>query len=111
MDQAGLQAIVCSCLEDSGKEPFEKPSRPSGQLALRQRMQPHDFHTSGERVGEPGKEQHIGRPGEDETPRRTAAVHRRLDGGEESRRALDLVQDRSLGQIVDKAGRIGLSCR
>jgi hypothetical protein len=65
---------------------------------------------SGEGIGESWKQQHVSRPGQNEAPRRTPAVHCSLDGSEESRRALDLVENGFFRQITDKADRIGL-CR
>ena len=85
-----------------------KPDRPALQLALRQRVQPHDLHAARQRVGQLRQQQDIRRAGQEETAWRPSAVDRRLQRRKQGRHALNLVEDDPLGQVVHEAGRVGL---
>ena len=82
-------------------------SRTPRQLALRQRVQPHDLHTTCQRVPELRHQQHVGRARQHEAASHALAIHRRLQRGEEGGHPLHFVEDRPLRRVGDEAHGIG----
>ena len=74
---------------------------------LRQRMQPDDLQATRQGLGQLREKQHVGGSGENEAARHAAAIHLHLDGFEQIRDALYLVQDHALGQVCNEAQRVG----
>ena len=79
----------------------------AGNLAFRQRREPDGLHPSGQRTGDPGAQQRIGRSGQQEAPGRPVLVHRLLDGEQSLRHPLHFVQRNPLRRkIADEADGI-----
>ena len=74
---------------------------------LRQRMQPNDLQATRQGLGQLREKQHVGGSGENEAARYATAVHFNLDGFEQIRDALHLVQDDALGQFGNEAQGVG----
>ena len=72
-------------------------------------MEPHDLHAPGQRFGEVGEQQDVRGPGKQEAAGCPPPVHGHLDGLEQLRRALDLVEDDALGQAGNETR--GISAR
>lgn len=53
---------------------IEETGPTSCELALRQRVQPQDFHPSCQRIGQAGNEQHVRRSGQEEPARSTVSL-------------------------------------
>ena len=78
------------------------------QLQLGERVQPDRLEASGQRVRDRRHRQHPRRAGEHEAPRGAPSIDFQLQGGEEPRHALHLVEDDALREVGDEAQRIGL---
>jgi hypothetical protein len=87
-------------LQSGAEEGVDEALRPARDLPLGERPEGDDLHPAGERLGDPGQEEEVGRAGEQEAARPAVAVDLRLDRQEEVRDALDLVQG-------DRAGKTG----
>jgi len=80
---------------------------PARQLCLRQRMEAQNLHAARERIGERRDEEHVGGTREDEAAWGSAAIHCRLDRGEQAGHVLDFVENDALGQVRNESDRIG----
>jgi len=60
-------------------------------LILAERHERQDLHPAGQRLGQPRQEEHMCGPGEEEAPRSLIAIDLELDGREQLRRLLHLI--------------------
>jgi hypothetical protein len=80
-------------------------------LGLRQRPQTDGFNPPGERILDALGRQDVGRAGEQEPPRSPVAIHVLLDGQQQVRGALDLVQQHRTAEPTDEPSGISQSRR
>ena len=76
------------------------------QFTLRERPERQDLHTSGQGFGEFGQQQDIGRPGQQETPRRSLAIHFKFEGPKELGGQLDLIDDHRRGKAGQESAGV-----
>ena len=72
-----------------------------------ERMQPDDLQPARQGLGQVREEQHVGGPREYKTARYPTAIHFNLDGFEQIRDTLYLVQDDALGQVGNETQTVG----
>ena len=70
-------------------------------------MQPDDLQAARQGLGQVREEQHVGGPRADETAWYPMAIHFNLDGFEQIRDTLYLVQDDALGQVGNETQGVG----
>ena len=89
--------------ESLSEQRIQKSRRLALQFRLRQRVQPHHFHASRQRIRKFWHREHMRRSSEQKAPRRAALVHRALQRQEQRRYPLHLVQHHALWQVRHKA--------
>lgn len=102
--QLPTEAFEGSGLESPREGRVEEPRSGMGKLALRQGMESQQLHSPCQQIGEPGNQQDVGRPGQQEAARASVAVDGGLHGSEGRRDALDFVED-DLGSQPSTARR------
>ena len=88
-----------------------KPPSASGlvlQLALRKRVKSNSLQPAGQGVLDGWYCQHVRRSGENKPAGHATPVDLELQGGEEFRHTLDLIQDDALWEVSYEAHEIGL---
>ena len=110
LGEARAETVGDPGLESAAKERVDEARPPVLDLALRKRMQPQNTHPSGERIGQVGDEQDVGRAGEHEASWGSAMVDGDLERREEFRYPLHLLEDGLRRKTVHKADRISLCC-
>jgi hypothetical protein len=76
------------------------------KLAEGERQERDEGGASGEGLGDPGQQAELLRPGQDELARSPGCVDSGLEVGEQVRRSLGLVEDRTLGEPAQEPARI-----
>ncbi len=83
---------------------FEEAGAAAAHLGLRQRQQVDDLHAARQALGNPGKSENVGRPGEQKSSRAPVPVHFPLNGPQQLRRALHLVYREGAGSAHQAGG-------
>ena len=94
-------------LDRAVQQVAEEATRRARFFGFRQWVQLRHFHPAGQGFSYGGHQQQIGRAGQHETTRTAVLIHGALDGGEQCRRPLHLVQSHIIRQAGDETGRIG----
>ena len=89
--QSWAQAFALGDLELAGEDPFQEPRLMTPDFHFAQGMEPDNLHAAGKRVGDPGDEERVRRTRKQKPPGPTITIDRLLDGKEEFRDPLDLV--------------------
>ncbi len=113
--EAALQHALGEVLDGTVRRWCGVAERPRGEVlpntlefALGERTERSDLDAPGESIAVPRKREDVGRAGHQEAPRAPVAVHGGLDGQEQVRRALDLVDRHRAGRPGDQRGRVRL---